>query len=75
MPESVNYCMPIPSPAGQLFHADPRRNAPLCPRNLDNQIHQQLCSPDPAVDARPRQGAFAPESWRRVTALQTHKLL
>ena len=23
MPESVNCWMPIPSPAGQLFHADP----------------------------------------------------
>jgi hypothetical protein len=22
MPESVNYWTPIPSPAGQLFHAD-----------------------------------------------------
>ena len=28
MPESVNHSMPIPSPAGQLFHADPQTCAP-----------------------------------------------
>jgi hypothetical protein len=26
MPESVNYWTPIPSPAGQLFHADLQRS-------------------------------------------------
>jgi hypothetical protein len=29
MPESVNCWMPIPGPAGQLFHADPQRRK-LC---------------------------------------------
>ena len=34
MPESVNYWMPIPSPAGQLFHADPHMRLMLTLRPL-----------------------------------------